>query len=288
MDDLEAVRRLSGIELFNQGWRQGTLFTAPLACFTYNKLSTVEANLQIIRDDRITKPGEKFVLITQDCDIVAAENDEPYVEALLCKVDKAKFVGKISPKSARWFVVDHDKRLVAYAKYRTQFEKQVLKTLMPEAWPKGPKQLDEFARWLARRYDRLSIPDAIYEAFQRPIDERLARLSKEYPDVFAIFNRVVGDIRVNLPESEQPPFNLQLILLVGSDGLGEEETNAIDFFNEVVQSSLDTTLVNLEPTRIVTEEEIPLKEFYASRPIYVGDYTYHGEEIEGAIPHGRN
>lgn len=101
-------------------------------------------------------------------------------------------------------------------------------------------------------------------------------------------NHISKHFFVNLPESEDTPFNLQLILLVGSDGLNEEEANAIDFFNEVVQSSLDTVLVNLEPTRIVTDEEISLKEFYASRPIYVGDYTYHGEEIEGAIPHGRN
>ncbi len=70
--------------------------------------------------------------------------------------------------------------------------------------------------------------------------------------------------------------------------MSEEEANAIDFFNEVVQHSLDSTLVSLEPTRIVTNEEISLREFYVSRPIYVSDYTYHGEEIEGAIPHGRN
>jgi len=40
--------------------------------------------------------------------------------------------------------------------------------------------------------------------------------------------------------------------------------------------------------RILTEEEISMKEFYASRPIYFADYTYRGEEIEGAAPHGRN
>jgi hypothetical protein len=40
--------------------------------------------------------------------------------------------------------------------------------------------------------------------------------------------------------------------------------------------------------RIVPEEEISMKEYYASRPIYLGDYTYQGEEIEGARPHERD
>lgn len=281
-------KRSLGDELFKLGWKQGMLFFAPLACFSLNKLSVLESEDLIIQHNRPTKPKEKFILITQDCDFVASDIDEPYIEALLCKHESPNFVKGIKGNSPRRFVVDYNINLVAHAMYRTQFDKKVLKNLTPEPWPGGARRLDEFARWLARRYDRPAIPDAIYEAFQRPIDERLARLAKEYPDVFTIFNRVVGDIRVKLPESEVPPFNLQLILLVDSDGLSEEEANAIDFFNEIVQSSLDTTLVSLESTRIVTEEEITLKEFYASRPIYFGDYTYHGEEIEGAIPHGRN
>lgn len=281
-------KRPLGDELFKLGWKQGTLFFAPLACFSLNKLSVVESEDMIIQYNRPTKSKEKFILITQDCDFVASDIDEPYIEALLCKHESPNFVKGIKGNSPRRFVVDYSINLVAHAMYRTQFDKKVLKNLTPEPWPGGSGRLEEFARWLARRYDRPAIPDAIYEAFQRPVDEMLARFVKEYPDVFAAFNRVVGDIRVMLPESEGPPFNLQLILLVESDGLSEEEANAIDFFDRVVQSGLDTALVNLEPTRIATEEDMSLREFYASRPIYVGDYTYHGEEIEGAIPHGRN
>ena len=93
---------------------------------------------------------------------------------------------------------------------------------------------------------------------------------------------------MNLPETEEPPFNLQLILLVRSDGLSKEELQAIDVFNEALQASIDANLVKLEPTRILTEEQISLAEFYASRPLYLADYTFRGEEIEGATHHERN
>src|SRR2546427_1653779 len=77
------------------GWRQGTLFSAPSVCFTLNKLSDLDANEPITQHRRKTKSDEKFVLITQDCDIQALEDREPYVEALLCKHQKQKFLSKI-------------------------------------------------------------------------------------------------------------------------------------------------------------------------------------------------
>lgn len=289
MSNADAENRSLGDELFELGWRQGTLFSAPSARFSWNTLSDQDGDKSIIQETRPTKPNEKFVLISQDCDIVALENEEPYVEALLCQLEKQRFVRRIGSKSARWFVIDANTGLVAHAKYRTQFDKKMLKSLRSEPWPNGPNRLDEFIRWLARRYDRPSIPDAIYEAFQRPLLELVAEWEKQNPAVFAAFNRVVNDIRINLPESEEPPFDLQLILLVESNGLSEEEADAINIFEDGVRARIDQATIDLDPEmRILTEEEISMKEFYASRPIYVADYTYRGEEIEGAPPHGRN
>jgi hypothetical protein len=291
MRNLDAEKPSLGETLFELGWQQGTLFSAPSACFSLNKFSDQDPDKPIVQETRKTKPNEKFVLISQDCDIVAseAENDEPNVEAILCKPEKQKFVRRISSKSARWFVIDANSGLVAHAKYRTQFDKQVLNSLTPESWPNGPNKLDEFIRWLARRYDRPSIPDAMHEAFQRPLIERVAEFEQENPDVFAAFNRVVSDVRVNRPANQVPPFDLQLILLIRSEGLSEEELNAIGVFERAVRDSLDTNLVDLDPDlRIVPEDEIFMKEYYASWPIYLADYIYKGEEIDGALPHGRN
>ncbi len=289
MSNSDARKRSLGDELFDIGWKQGTLFSAPSACFSSNQLLESEQGAQIIRTDRLTGPKENFVLITQDCDFVASDDLELYAEALLCKIEKPKFVSKIAGNSTRWFVIDYHTGLVAYAMYKTQFDKKVLQTLTPEPWPNGPNRLDEFVRWLARRYDRPAIADALVDAFQKPLDARISLLQKENPGVFAAFNRVVGDIRVNLPASEDPPFDLQMILLIRTEELSEEEANAIDFFGKAVRASLDTNLVHLDPeVRTLTEEMITMKEYYRSRPIYVADYTYRGEEIEGARPYERN
>lgn len=291
MNNLDAEKPSLGETLFELGWQQGTLFCAPSACFSLNKFSDQDPDEPIVQETRKTKPNEKFVLISQDCDVVASEAEyhEPYVEAILCKPEKQKFVRRISSISARWFVIDANSGLVAHAKYRTQFDKKALCSLTPEPWPNGPNKLDEFIRWLARRYDRPSMPDAMHEAFQRPLIERVAEFEQENPDIFATFNRVVSDVRVNRPANQVPPFDLQLILLIRSEGLSEEEINAIGVFERAVRDSLDTNLVDLDPNmRIVPEDEILMKEYYASWPIYLADYTYKGEEIDGALPHERN
>ncbi|HZU01279.1 MAG TPA: hypothetical protein VFA10_16535 [Ktedonobacteraceae bacterium] len=69
-----------------------------------NVLSDPGSIEPITQQRRKTRPDEKFILITQDCDIKASEDREPYVEALLCKHQKRKFLNKIGPNSARWFV----------------------------------------------------------------------------------------------------------------------------------------------------------------------------------------
>ncbi len=275
--------------LLDIGWQQGALFSAPSAYFTWNDLSSSSPGDAIIQQRRKMKSGEKFVLITQDCDITASEEQEPYVEALLCKTYRNReFLSKIDRNSARWFVIDFDTGLVAESKYRVQFAKQVLRMLTPELWPGSSKYLERFIRWLARRYDRPAIPDSIVESFQRPVEDVLARLDQERPDVGAIFTRAVHEVRISLPTTEDPPFNLQLVLLLRSDGPSEEETSAIAIFKEAVQNSLNPKIIHLDPdVPTLTEEEISIADYYATRPLFLEYHTYKGEETEGAEPYGR-
>ncbi len=280
---------LSGESLLDRGWRQGALFSAPSACFTWNALPDSGADEPITQQRRKTKSGEKFVIITQDCDISALEEQEPYVEALLCKIYKNhEFLSKIGRNSARWFVINFDIGIVAESKYRVQFAKDVLSTLTPELWPDSPKRLEQFIRWVARRYDRPAIPDAIVKAFQKPVEDVLIRLDKERPDVGIAFTRAVHEVRINPLASTEPPFGLQLVLLVRSDGLNEQEIGAISLFKEAVKSSVDQNIIYLNPVvRILSEEEISMAEYYATRPLFLEYHTYKGEEIEGMEPYGR-
>jgi hypothetical protein len=197
---------LSGESLLDRGWQQGALFSAPSACFTWNDLADSGADEPIIQQHRKMRSGEKFIVITQDCDISALEQQEPYIEALLCKIYKNReFLSKIGRNSARWFVINFDTGIVAESKYRVQFAKQVLSTLTPEPWPSSPKKLEQFIRWLARRYDRPAIPDAIVKAFQKPLEDVLIRLDKDRPDAGVAFTKAVHEVRINTLASTEPP-----------------------------------------------------------------------------------
>ncbi len=280
---------LLGESLLDRGWRQGALFSAPSACFTWNALSDPGADEPIIQQHRKTRSGEKFIVITQDCDISALEQQEPYVEALLCKIYKNReFLSKIGRNSARWFVINFDTGTVAESKYRLQFAKQVLSALTPEPSPGSPKRFEQFIRWLARRYDRPAIPDAIVDAFQRPVEQVFNLLVEEQPDIVLAFNKVVHEVRISLPTNENSPFNLQLMLLIDSDGPSREQTDAIDIITRAVRANLNPKDVHLHPeVRIVTEERISMAEYYATRPLFLEYFTYKGDEIEGAEPYGR-
>ncbi len=274
--------------LFEAGWRQGTMFSATSVCFVLNKLSDLDANEPVAIQRRKTKSDEKFVLITQDCDIKASEDREPYVEVLLCKCQKQKFLARVGPNSARHFVIDFDRGLVAEAMYRVSIAKQVLKTLMPEPWPSSAKRLEMFVRWLARRYDRPALPDAMVEVFQKPIEHTFMHFAEEYPDTMLAFSKTVHEIRINLPTTEDPPFDLQLTLLISSDGLSGEQADAVDIIAKAIRASLDPKEVHLHPeVRILTEERISMAEYYVTRPLFLENHTYKGEEIEGLEPFSR-
>lgn len=275
-----------GSVLIDAGWQQGSLFTAAAVAFTYNKLHPQEADQFALAPLRYPKAQELFVLVTQTCDIKANSNEEPYVEALLCKFEKsAKMLASADRNSARRFLIDPDTGLIAQAKYRVTLSKDLLATLTPEAWPSSPDRFERFVRWLARRYDRPAIPDIIVDVLQKPIETTLSRLDTEMPDISLAFSQAIQEIRVNLPERETPPFDLQLVLLLKNNELSEEEYQAIQTTFSQIQVSLDTEMVHLDPEiRMLTEEEISVAEYRATRPLFLEYLTYKGDEVKGATP----
>ncbi|HEY4037164.1 MAG TPA: hypothetical protein VGL94_24675 [Ktedonobacteraceae bacterium] len=287
MTNMDVKEEALGDELLRRGWKQGTLFNAPSIYFTYHDLSQSDTEVLTSVQKRNLKANERLIVISQDCDIKDMKQ-EKYIEAIICKPYNQNFIEKVSQLSARWFVVDPKTRLVAEAKYKIQIAKQVFLQLQPEPWPDSPNRLDEFIRWLARRYDRPALPDAMVEVFQKPIEQEVNSLKEKHPDIFIAFNDAVHNIRVNLPANEDPPFDLYLTFLVRPDGLTEESANAIDFTKELIKTCLDTNVVHLDPDiRILTEEQISMKEYFAGRPLYFDYLTYGGEEIEGAEPYKR-
>lgn len=169
--------------LLTAGWQQGTFFTVSSVAFLWNGRPSGGAEPATV-EQRRPRADEQYVVISQTCDIGASAEQEPYVEAMLCRVRKQpKFLARAARNSARWFVVDIDSGLVVEAKYRVQIAKELLIDLEPRPWPGSAQQLDRFVRWLARRYDRPALPDALVEAFQKPIEQALEQLDADSPEV---------------------------------------------------------------------------------------------------------
>lgn len=274
--------RLAEQRLYAAGWRKGSLFQAPGVLFGRNEVDDSEGTPTVALRKRPLRTKEKLVLITQDCDVVASIDVEPNVEAMICAVEsKQDYVARIDRNSTRMFLINPATGLVANARYRLQVSKKVLATLTPEPWPSSSRRLDRFVRWLARRYDRPAVPDRIVEAFQRPVEEVLARIDQDQGGIGASFSSAVEEVRVSVPASEDPPFDLHLVLIVRPEGLTEAEADAIEIVKEAIQAGLDPKLVNLDPDiRILTEEEISLAEYRATRPLYLEYLTYRGEEAD--------
>lgn len=279
-DNAEAV----GDVLLRQGWMQGVLFKASSAYFVANVASDPGATELTTTHSRKVKSKETLVVVSQTCDISAREDVEPYVEALICSVQKQDFVDRLGPNSARWFLVDRPSRLVAVASRRVYIAKSAMLRFTPEPWPGTPEHLQHFVRWLARRYDRPALPDDIVAAFQNPLQSALRRLSETYPDIRAAFSRAVHEVRLKLPPSDTPPYSLQLILLLKSDGLTVEEADAIDTVMRVVRTQFDEGHVILPPEHRATAEELTLAAYQATVPVFLEHLTYAGDEVDGAEP----
>src|SRR6266699_1955363 len=113
-------------------WRQGVLFSAPSLLVVWNSISSDKGEPVLVQKIRRPRAKEKFVIISQTCDIKAEEEIEPYIEALLCTsndVSKEKninFLYRLDRNSARRFVLDFGTGLVAEAKYRVLLAKGAL------------------------------------------------------------------------------------------------------------------------------------------------------------------
>jgi len=262
-----------GEELFRQGWRQGSLFNERSIRFVCNE---IEPDGTIVPRARPTKANEQFILVSQECDLVS--NDERFVEALVCKTEKS--IGHVGPNSARKFVVDPARKLVAYAMYRVQIAKEILARLTPEPWPSTTERRQQFVRWLGRRFTRPAIDDRIVRAFHDPVVETLKRLAQEQPDVRAAFSRAVHDIRIKLPPHEEPPYQLELLLVL-ADQVSEEEADSIPVVLGLIRAELDPTLVRLGSEVVATKDDMSLRSFLDTTPIFLEHFTYEGNEQEG-------
>ncbi|NNJ12586.1 hypothetical protein EKD04_019860 [Chloroflexales bacterium ZM16-3] len=270
-----------GERLLTLGWQQGTVFAAPALPVMYHKLNAEDR--RPIPANRSPKNSERFIVISQDCDIKSSQ--EPYIEALLCMVTSESLIRKLlDAKSARWFTIDEKQRLVAQAKYRVLLEKEILLSLTPAPWPSSLERRLRFITWLGRRYDRPALPDDIVEQLQQPLERVLSRINEEHPQTLMLFSGVVHEVRVSQPWTAEPPYQMQLVLMIQSDQISAEEADAINIVIDEIQAEINCEYILLDSPRIVTEDQISLREYRGTWPIFLDYLTYQGNEINGIEP----
>lgn len=265
---------------FAAGWRQGSVCSSTALAFAFNELQPESGDVSVQR--RNVKPSESLVIISQDCDILSA--NEPYVEAMICRTVKADFVRQVDRNSARWFVLDPASRLIAEAKYRLAIDKKVLATLAPTPWPGDDLRFRRFVRWLGRRYDRPALPDALVDCLQKPLTAALEALERDDPGMMAVFSQAIHEIRVTEPDTEEPPFKLSVYLMARGDAITDVQARAIDQVATAIQNASDRDQVAIVDVMVRFEEEMSIAEYFRTRPLFLEYLTYLGDELAGAEP----
>jgi hypothetical protein len=272
--------------LLAAGWQPGVLFDAPGAAYAWNDPHTKQVgSLQLVGQPRTIRTRERLVLISHPCDITSS--DEERVEALICKrhdPDKEQgWLTNVQRNSARYFVVDPQAAYVAVASYRVQISKTALPSLTPDPPVMDEDRLLRFTDWLARRYDRPTVPDRIYNVFHRPIYDTLRLLDGE--PTMAAFTGAVHDIRVKSPQRMQPPYDMGLLILLRPPGLSEAGANALDNVRARLEGALQSEQIVLPlPIDLWPLDEVPYRLILRTHPLMIEYLSYEGDELVGAQP----
>lgn len=209
-------------------------------------------------------------VISQDCDIVASADKEPYIELLAGIINPTicrKFADLKSPRIIDIPIKDQTIRFSIHDRFR------VLKESFCNAKKLENIQLDEEGRdalkkWLERRYVRPAFPKAFNKRLKN--NKKLQKFSKNGlpKGVFGIWIEVT-DIELE----DVDPYKISIIVGI-EDDLSEQMTVEIEcLFNQAFSSCTgivvedircstkdDITLRNLETFRRLDEDSLSLSE----------------------------
>lgn len=277
-----------GDELVTRGWAQGSLFYAHEIAILSNAVET-RSGKTVTSTLKEPVPGDGLlVLATQTCDINRDNKVEPYIEALLCRIEEDRNkVAQYDASSTRYFVIDKEQGLIAVAPQRVILTKEYLLRLKPLQWPSSTQRRRRFAQWLGRRFDRPAVPDDLERVFDKVVAEAFKRLKKKKDKAIAAFNNAVREIRVNVATTESPPFPIHMTLLLEMDSeeLTTPELTAISEIYQELTNCIDSSQVLLdEQPRIVSPEEMSVAEYEATRPVFLDYLSYEDDSVIAPVP----
>jgi hypothetical protein len=197
-------------------------------------------------------------VVRQDCDIVASEDREPYVELLMASTKATECPDYQKGKNPRWLHLPYDAGVLEFS-IHNRF--RVAKGDFAEAGrdadiPLDDSSRDHLRRWLGRRYLRSAFPDAFNERLSSA--KAFARFEKgELAQKVSVilFHTVEDEL------ADDVPYPLKAIVGI-SDGLSAEEQDKIE---RTIMHGLSVTGINLIDLRLATEDEITYRDLRSYR-----------------------
>lgn len=219
-----------GFQLIQQGWCQGCLLEATSAPMSWLALSdhqdgqdssdsAVSQDVWILRQ-ALLAADDVLIVASQTCDIQRSVTQEPYIEVIrgFWTSDRA-IMHQAGKNSSRLFLLqrrsDSDASewaLIADATTHLQIEKAALLAFTPRRCFKENDRMTplKFSGWLARRYNRPALPDAIVNAIQKPVVKGIDKL----PAADRLHRILDGiDEILFIPTNESVPFLVDMIFM---------------------------------------------------------------------------
>jgi hypothetical protein len=261
-----------GRQLLEMGWRQGTLLAAP-------PNSTVNKRAGGAWQTETSTTDGSLVLATQTCDVVRDAAKEPTVEFLRAYwTDEKSKISEDKKNSNRLFLLRIEERagvtwgLVADATTRMFVGKASLLGESPQAGCL-PERERGFQRWLARRYDRPAVPDALDKAVHQPVVNGLREERRRSSRVSSLLDGV-AEVRY-VVEHDGPPFEVA-IFFVPEDGTlhapitGADAEEVSAWFMSAIGSTGEARVVKWEVWPL---DEVSVADYFAATPLSLYEFS---------------
>ncbi len=292
-----------GEHLYSSGWRQGVLLPSlpwsviyrsedPLSKIAKTaKRRAEQMDISAVTDlplhgigvaSGITRREDYLVIASQDCDIVRTLSEEPTIVALRTfTTENSSILRYADSNSSHYFLLDRKRGLVAESSVMVLIEKPVLLNFTPEPGAFDSATQERFARWIAHRFDRPAFHDDVVGAVIKPILDNLSQMQKDNdPELDALDN--VKEVRLAKIVGK-PPFDVRLLFIIPEDGLPD---NGVALARLVFQIR---TWFNPLAARLVAWDarhlyEVTVGDYLDTQQIYLEQYTYQGQIIQGLLP----
>jgi hypothetical protein len=292
-----------GEHLYNAGWRQGVLLPPLPWSVIYRSddpLSKIAKTAKRQPEQRdipaaiglplhsigiasgITRQEDYLVIASQDCNIVRSLSEEPNIVAMRAfTTENSSILGYADSNSTHYFLLDRKRGLVAESSVMALIEKPVLLNFTPEPGARDSATQERFARWIAHRFDRPAFHDNVVGAVIKPLLDNLSQMQKDNdPDLDALDNvrearlaKIVG----------KPPFDVRLLFIIPQEGLSDNGV-AIAHLVSRMRTWFNPLAARLVAWDALHLYEITVGDYLDTQQIYLEQYTYQGQIIQGLLP----